>query len=231
MTVTETVEAPVAGPETNAVIRPRPGEWVIAGTVLVFFLFAFVLAQEWPFRAALFPLLISSLGMGLTVVRLVQLAVLAVRAGRHVVAVTPVHADTAAAVPEQPEDSSPEAQQVRVAAHAAATPQERQSLADVALVDEEAEEDESMDYVFASAGGRAWAAALAWVVAFFVAFFVLGAFIAVPLFALVYLRFSGRASWLAAALYAAVTGLIIYLVFRELVYIPLPEPVFPFLAV
>lgn len=212
MSVRETVEAPVAGPEASAVSRPRPGEWAIAGTMLAFFLVAFVVAQDWPFRAALFPLMISTLGTGLSMLRLVQLVVLAVRARRHVAAVTPVQAETAAAGP-------------------AAAPPAAQSLADLALEDDEADDDESMEYVFASAGRRAWAAALAWIAGFFVAFFVLGAFIALPLFALTYLRFAGRASWRAAAVYAAVTGLITYVVFREVVYVPLPESVFPFLDI
>ncbi len=50
-----------------------------------------------------------------------------------------------------------------------------------------------------------------------------------PLFAFFYLRFSGRTSWLAAAIYAAVTGVLIYLVFQQLVYIPLPTGYIPFL--
>ncbi len=63
-----------------------------------------------------------------------------------------------------------------------------------------------MEYVFASAGGRAWIEAMSWIVAFFVAFFVLGAFVSVPLFALFYLRFSGKTSWLSAGIYAVVSG-------------------------
>ena len=97
------------------------------------------------------------------------------------------------------------------------------------LVDDDREDDASMEYVFATAGGRAWLEALSWIVVFFIAFFVLGAFVSVPLFAFLYLKFSGRTSWLSAAIYAVVTGVLIYVMFRELVFIPLPTGVLPFL--
>ena len=97
------------------------------------------------------------------------------------------------------------------------------------IVDDDREDDASMEYVFATAGGRAWLEALSWIVVFFIAFFVLGAFVSVPLFALLYLKFSGRTSWLSAAIYAVVTGVLIYVMFRELVFIPLPTGVLPFL--
>ncbi|MDQ3485717.1 MAG: hypothetical protein M3445_09980 [Actinomycetota bacterium] len=72
---------------------------------------------------------------------------------------------------------------------------------------------------------------MSWIVVFFIAFFAVGAFLSVPLFALFYLRFSGGTSWLYAGIYAVVSGVLIYLVFRQLVYIPLPTGVLPFLQV
>ncbi len=229
--MTTTVENPVAENDKTTRRGPRLGEWFIAAALLAFFVFGYLAAQAWPFRAALFPQMVSALGLFLVVLRFGGLILQTIRGRRVVDAVTPVQAKVAQSLGVQPADSSPEAQQVRVAAQAADTPQEPQKLTDLAIIDEEAEEDESMEYVFASAGGRAWAEALAWIVLFFVGFFVLGAFITVPLFALVYLRVAGKASWLAAAIYAAVVGLIIYYVFRELVYIPLPVSVFPFLEI
>ena len=135
-----------------------------------------------------------------------------------------------------PVDSSPEAVNVRTASVAA---EEKRATGeadpdkpvDLQIVDDEQEEDESLEYVFATAGGRAWSASLAWITAFFVSFFVLGAFITVPLFALVYLRFAGKASWWAAAAYAVVTGALIFVVFRYVVFLPLPTGVIPFLQV
>ncbi len=214
---------------TPAVTRPRPGDWGIAVFMLVFFAGAFLLAEEWPFRAALFPQIVSAVGFLLTVVKVLGLARQAVRGRRSSLAIVP--STMAAIVPELPSDSSAEAKQLRTAAAAGSdqgVTEPAQGSA-VTIVDDEAEEDESMEYVFASAGGRAWAAAIAWVTAFFVAFFTLGVFLAVPLFALVYLRVAGRASWLSAVLYAAVTGGLIYVMFRLVVYIDLPTGYLPFL--
>jgi hypothetical protein len=228
--MTETAETEMATGERKAEIaRPRLGEWVIATTLLAFFVFAYVASQDWPFRAALFPQMVAVLGAALTVLRLVQLVLQTVRGRRTVVAATPVHTPSAAAVGVLPADSSPEAEQVRVAGAADSSPEEPQKLGDIALVDDDAEEEESMEYVFATAGGRAWLAALAWVALFFISFFVLGAYITLPLFALAYLRIAGKASWLGAAVYAVVTGVIVYYVFGQLVFIPLPESPFPFL--
>jgi fatty acid desaturase len=134
-------------------------------------------------------------------------------------------------------DSSPEAVNVRTAAVAAEGKRESgdrsedEKPADLQIVDDDQEDDESLEYVFATAGARAWSASLAWITAFFVSFFVLGAFITVPLFALVYLRFAGKASWWAAAAYAVVTGALIFVVFRYVVFLPLPTGVIPFLQV
>lgn len=56
---------------------------------------------------------------------------------------------------------------------------------------------------------------------------MLGAYITVPLFAFAYLLVVGKAKWWAALIYAVVTGLIIFVVFRDVVFIPLPESPFP----
>lgn len=222
--------------------RPRPGEWAITGFMLAFFAAAYLLAQDFPFRAALFPQMVSVLGLLLTLVRLVGLVRDTVR-GRRAPVPLPAVADAPTAVVEPPPAAArPAGAAVPAAASgtgvsaATADPDTgSESVGAVAvpseltIVDDDIEDDASMEYVFASAGGRAWVEAMSWVVAFFVAFFVLGAFLSVPLFALLYLRFAGRASWLAAAVYAVVSGVLIYLMFRELVYIPLPTGVFPFM--
>lgn len=233
--VTEATGASAAKPPAQASAKkPRAGDWVIAGVLLVLFGTAFVLAQDWPFRAALFPMIVSVAGGLLAVLKLIGLAVATVRSrGKQGAAVVP--SERAADLPVQPMDSSPESVNVRTAAVAAE--EERESgeapadgkPADLQVVDDDQEEDESLEYVFATAGGRAWLSALGWITAFFVSFFVLGAYITVPLIALLYLRFAGKASWWAAAVYAVVTGAIIYLVFNMVVFIPLPESIFPFL--
>ncbi|MDP9391784.1 MAG: hypothetical protein M3P89_10465 [Actinomycetota bacterium] len=217
--------------KTPKTTRPRPGDWAIAAFMLAFFALGYLLAQEWPFRAALFPQIVSTIGFLLTLLKMLGLARQAVRGRRGSVAIVP--STMAALVEELPDDTSPEAKQVRTAAVAGAeqgVTQPAEGTA-VTIVDDEAEEDESMEYVFATAGGRAWSAAIAWVVAFFVAFFALGVFVAVPLFALLYLRFSGGASWRASIVYAAITGVLIYVMFRLVVYIDLPTGYIPFMQV
>jgi hypothetical protein len=210
--------------ENETLTKPRPGEWAVTLFMLVFFAAGYFFAQDYPFRAALFPQMVSVLGLALTVLRVIGLIRETVRFRR---APAPAPASAAATAPVAAGAGAVTAQAATggETVGAVAVPSELE------LVDDDREDDASMEYVFASAGGRAWVEALAWIVAFFIAFFVLGAFLAVPLFAFFYLRFSGRTSWLAAIIYAAVTGVLIYLVFRELVYIPLPESIFPFLQI
>jgi Tripartite tricarboxylate transporter TctB family len=96
-------------------------------------------------------------------------------------------------------------------------------------VDRAADHDDRMhspEYVFGTAGRRAWAAAVAWVAAFFVALWMLGVYVTVPLFAVVYLRFAGRHSWPATALYAAVAGGLLWSVFSYMLEVPMPAGIF-----
>jgi hypothetical protein len=178
---------------------PGRGDWFIAGAMLVFFGFGFALAEQWPHRAALFPQMVSAAGVVFVALKLVSLARRTIRA-------------RGAALHDQ------------AAGHA--VPPVAGLVAEECL---DEDDNVSIEYVFATAGGRSWAAALAWVAAFFVSFFALGAFVSVPLFALVYLRFAGKASWLGAAAYAAVTGALIYVVFAKVVYTALPPGIIPLL--
>ncbi len=221
--------------QQHAPHKPRAGDWVIAAALLALFVTSFVLAQDWPFRAALFPMIISVAGALMAVLKMAGLAVATMRSRRVPQGAAIVPSERAADLPALPMDTSPEAVNLRTAAVAAEGKRERgetladDAPADLQIVDDDQEEDESLEYVFATAGGRAWGAALAWITAFFVSFFVLGAFITVPLFAFLYLRFAGKASWWAAAAYAVITGVLIYVVFQLVVYLPLPQAVFPFL--
>lgn len=239
MTRTETPVTEGSGaskaPAPATAHQPRGGDWVIALALLALFVTSFVLAQDWPFRAALFPMIIAVAGGLVSVIKLVGLAVATVRSRRTPGGAAIVPSERAADLPAMPMDSSPEAVNIRTAAVAAEGKRERGETAadgkpaDLQIVDDDQEDDESLEYVFATAGARAWSASLGWITAFFVSFFVLGAFITVPLFALFYLRFAGKSSWWGAAAYAVVTGAVIYLVFNEVVFIPLPQSVFPFL--
>jgi hypothetical protein len=227
---TEGMEASVQ--QQRTVHAPRLGDWVFTATMLAVFVACYVLAEQWPFRAALFPQIVAVTGAVLSVLKLLGLGLATFRARRTAPGAAVVPSTRAADLPAQPPSSAEESENLRTAAAAG----EEQVSAEpeaphtgLTFVDDDQEDDQSMEYVFASAGGRAWVAALAWITLFFVSFFVLGAYITVPVFALVYLKFSGKASWLAATTYAVVTGVIIYYVFRELVFIPLPDSPVPFL--
>jgi hypothetical protein len=238
--VTKAVKAPVHERET--VTRPRPGEWFVTLFMLAFFAAGYLLAEDYPFRAALFPQIVSGIGFVLSLLRILGLIRQTVRSRRAHVPGPGVAGSPTATVEEPAVGAAPAGAAVPAAqagsgatAASATTDTEGEPVgavtvpSELELVDDDREDDASMEYVFATAGGRAWLAALSWIVAFFVAFFVVGAFVSVPVFAFLYLRFSGRASWWAAGAYAAVTGVLIYLVFQRLVYIPLPTGYIPFL--
>lgn len=211
--------------------KPRLGEWIITGSMLAFFAVAYALAQDFPYRAALFPKIVSALGVGLCVLRLAALVQASLR-GRHEPAVAPGSAASPGEPAARAALASTGGAGVTTGAEAlSATVPAVSATSELTIVDDDIEDDASMEYVFASAGRRAWFEALAWITFFFVAFFALGAFVSVPLFALLYLRFSGGASWLSAGTYAVVSGVLIYLVFRQLIYIPLPTGLLPFLQV
>jgi hypothetical protein len=82
---------------------------------------------------------------------------------------------------------------------------------------------EEIEYVFGTAGARAWGAALAWIAVFFVTLYVAGLFITAPLFSVLYLRFAGGRTWLTSVVYALVLGGALYLVFEVLLGVPSPE--------
>lgn len=99
-------------------------------------------------------------------------------------------------------------------------------VGDTKIINEEEEEDRSLEYVFATAGGAAWAAALGWIVGFFVMLYVFGVFVAVPVFALAYLRIAGGVGWVGAILYAGITAGILYVAFAQLLNVPMPPGIF-----
>lgn len=171
----------------NTTERPRRGDLVLTVALLVAFVGAYLLSLAWPFRAALFPRLLSATGAALAAL---ELAALAIRARRV--------ADVA--------------------------PAERR-IGDMEAA-REGDTDHSLEYVFASAGGRAWGAALAWIGGFFISLWLLGLVPTVPLFALLYLRVAGSATWPAAVAYAAAVGAVMYLVFGRLLSVPMPTGVF-----
>jgi hypothetical protein len=82
--------------------------------------------------------------------------------------------------------------------------------------------DDEMPDVFATASRRDWLSALGWMAAFFVALWLLGALIAVPVFALVYLLAVPRSSPLLAGVYAVASWAFVYGLFGRLLRLPLP---------
>ena len=70
-------------------------------------------------------------------------------------------------------------------------------------------------------------AALIWAFGFGALLWAVGLQVAIPAFALVYLRVEGHEPWLKAAVYAIVVGLFVYLTFDRLLHIPLPGGAIP----
>ncbi|MDQ3485718.1 MAG: hypothetical protein M3445_09985 [Actinomycetota bacterium] len=140
--------------------KPRPGEWAITGFMLAFFAVAYVLAQDFPFRAALFPQMVSLLGLVLSVLRILGLVQEARRAKRN-----PDHPSAVASTPAEPVETAPPtvtaAPPVGAATRAApsttgatappsSTTGSRTSEAlgptsDLAIVDDDVADDESME--------------------------------------------------------------------------------------
>jgi hypothetical protein len=76
--------------------------------------------------------------------------------------------------------------------------------------------------VFATASRAEWLSAISWMASFFVALWVLGALIAVPLFAVVYLLAVSRSSPVLAGVYALASWAFVYGLFGRLLRLPLP---------
>jgi hypothetical protein len=79
--------------------------------------------------------------------------------------------------------------------------------------------------VFATASRAEWLSALAWMAAFFLLLWLLGALVAVPLFAAAYLLTVARRGSIVAGVYACVCWLFIYGLFARALHVPLPAGV------
>jgi putative tricarboxylic transport membrane protein len=76
--------------------------------------------------------------------------------------------------------------------------------------------------VFSTASRAEWLSAIAWMASFFLALWLLGALIAVPLFAVVYLLAVPRSSPILAGVYALASWAFVYGLFGRLLRLPLP---------
>jgi hypothetical protein len=84
------------------------------------------------------------------------------------------------------------------------------------------EDGSAEDYVFGTSSGRTWLVALLWFAGFFVALAVLGAILAVPLFAAAYLLVEGRVHPVWAVTYAAGLWVLLFVGFDRVLELSLP---------
>jgi hypothetical protein len=94
------------------------------------------------------------------------------------------------------------------------------------IEDEEEDAEADLVDVIQTAGWREWGSSLGWMAAFFLGLWLLGALVAVPAFAVVYLRFVSRASLVVTGTYALASWAFVYGLFDRLLHIPLPPGVF-----
>ena len=165
-------------------------------------------AARWPFRTAVFPLATGSILLGLTLVKL----------------------GTSAYIGRVPRGRAEESYVGRVLrgraeeSYVGRVPRGRaeekpSGPAEVPLGDADVPD------VFATALPAEWHSAIAWMAAFFLMLWLLGALVAVPLFALVYLLAVARQSPVFAGAYALVSWAFVYGLFDRLLHIPLPAGV------
>jgi TctA family transporter len=84
------------------------------------------------------------------------------------------------------------------------------------------QEEDALPDVFATASRTEWLSALAWMAAFFLLLWLVGALVAVPLFAALYLLAAARGSIVLAGTYALASWLFIYGLFDRALRVPLP---------
>ena len=79
-----------------------------------------------------------------------------------------------------------------------------------------------MEYIFATAGRKAWLHALGWVAIFLVLTVLLGLFVASAIFAFTYLRWGGRRTWLFSIIYAVILPTFLVVLFRVILFVSTP---------
>jgi hypothetical protein len=196
----------VTAPPDRRARRATPevvADLIITVTFLALSAWAFLEANQWSERAALFPHLVSGVMFVLAALHLVQVLFRmrgAAAGGRAPVASAPDEHDASGHLPPG-------------------------HVAEPHGSEDDVNEDD-VEYVFQTAGARRWAAALAWIAGFFALLYVAGLFITAPVFSLLYLRFAGRRTWLLSGIYAVVAGLVLYLAFEVALSIPTPPGLF-----
>ena len=91
-----------------------------------------------------------------------------------------------------------------------------------ASADSEEAEDGGDAGVLATASRTEWMSALGWMAAFFALLWLVGALIAVPLFAALYLLVISRESAVLSGVYALASWAFVYGLFDRVLHVPLP---------
>lgn len=92
--------------------------------------------------------------------------------------------------------------------------------------DKDAEDRVDVEYVFATAGTKAWLRALGWIGSFLIMIYLFGIFISGAILALFYLRYGASRSWIFAALYSASLTVFLWGLFDQFLQAALPRGVF-----
>jgi hypothetical protein len=159
---------------------------IIALTLAVIMLVAFIQTLSWPSAAAMFPRVVALCGLGFAIALGVILIARRVRAGAA--------------------DSHPGAQYSAPAVH-----------------DQPDDQDQDdVEYIFATAGKSAWKQALGWVALFLALTTALGLFVSSGIFALLYLRWGAGKPWRFSTIYAITLSIFLLAMFRWILYIPTP---------
>jgi hypothetical protein len=163
-------------------------------TVLLIALFGWALwtSLDWSFRAAVFPRMVTALGLGLVILHLLILL-----------------ARPAKFAPGKSAPGTP----------AAGAPGQSDSFP---LEGDDELEVHELEYEFGHASRRTWLVNLGWVIAFFGGVFVVGLFPASLVFTLTYLRFGGGRSWRFAAIYTVIVGGVLFGFFDQMLRLSMP---------
>ena len=172
-----------------------PADLLIGVVAFVVFVAAFLMTLNWPIEAARFPRIVTGIG--------------AVCSGLFLL-------KTLVQTRQRPQSSSSEsAVSAKATSNTFSDTQEQP--------DEDAVDGEDVGYVFATAGARAWLRALLWIASFFVLTYLFGVYLAGGLFAVLYLRFGGRKSWLFSCGYAVILSVGLWALFDQFLQLPLPR--------
>ena len=166
-----------------------------AAIATVIFMIALVMTFEWSDKAAMFPRIITGSGLFFSVLYGLGLIVKWRRAKKPGY-VERSHQSLEERVHENVQEHNPDA-------------------------DEDLEPEE-VEYIFATAGRKAWLHALGWVAIFLVLTVLLGLFVASAIFAFTYLRWGGKRTWLFSTIYAVVLPTFLIVLFRVVLFVPTP---------